>query len=165
MRSIRRRQLLHQRGRFHVVIGESGMAVRNRSGRRSAVERQKTARQMPTAITGRSIMLLHVGSARQVRPAIGDRKARVVADGIDIAKIVIAFEIAEHLAIGGSRETVGMGKMMISRTGGSSNNMSKRSFDFKISSRTARQQAKTANRLTAALGPAPRRAMAAEPIQ
>src|SRR5438445_3210695 len=47
----------------------------------------------------------------QMRPAVGDRMARVVPDRVDIVDLEIALEIREHLAVARRGKTVGVRKM------------------------------------------------------
>src|SRR5882762_10378428 len=47
----------------------------------------------------------------QMRPAVGDRMARVVPDRVDIVDLEIALEKREHLAVARGGKTVGVGEM------------------------------------------------------
>src|SRR3977135_1930228 len=47
----------------------------------------------------------------QMRPAVGDRMARVVPDRVDIVDLEIALEIREHLAVARGGKTVGVGEV------------------------------------------------------
>src|SRR5205814_8879465 len=47
----------------------------------------------------------------QMRPAVGDRMARIVADGVHVADLEVAPEIGEHLAVARGGKTVGVREM------------------------------------------------------
>src|SRR5262249_21659745 len=110
-------EALHHPERRALPPPENGRVEQDdRAEQRGARERRErgevAAQRMPDAEHRLAVPLDALDQlVDQVRPAVGDRMARVVAQSVDEADPEAGLETREHLAVARRRESVGVGEM------------------------------------------------------